>query len=251
MAQGIRSTTEQEGIRRPVPLGPWLVSGLVLIWVAGAALGQDPPAAQKPTEPKSSPQAPESAPAPSGEAVKTQEQTERELQWRREVNEILATLRQGLCQMQRQQEKEAAQWQGTEENLRSMAERLQTMERRMRKGRADLDKQQSQLEETRRQQETLQAKVRDVEKQLGTVTERVEAEARSRDQQLDGLRKDLRRMGGTVGQLEQGRLKAEGELKADAQRLHEELGQVRGTLTRLLTQSDRSTVGSAGYTWGW
>jgi hypothetical protein len=97
----------------------------------------------------------------------------------------------------------------------------------------------------------LQAKVQNVEQQLGAVKEQVNAEAKTRDQQLDGVRKDLQRMGRTLGQLDQGRLKAEGELKADVQKQSEKLGQVQAALTRMLMESDRSTVGSAGYTWGW
>jgi len=153
--------------------------------------------------------------------------------------------------MQEQREKEAASWQEVEKNLRAMAERVRTMGQQMRTAREEFGKQQSQSEEARRQQETLQAKVRDVEQQLGNVRERADAEAKTRDQQRDSVRKDLQRMGRTVGQIEQGRLKAEGDLKADVQELREDLGQVRGTLKRLLTQNDRSTVGSAGYTWGW
>lgn len=251
MRKGIRSTAECGSVSQPVSIQRLFVSALVLVWAAGAAVAQEAPTAQKQTELKQQQPVTESAPAPSGEAVKAQEQAQRRLQWRREMNESLAALRQELRQMQQQREKEAAKWQEAEENLRSMTERVQTMGLRMRMAREELGKYQGQSEEARRQQELLQAKVRDVEQQLGAVKERVEADTKTRDQQLDGVRKDLQRLGRTLGQLEQGRLKAEGELKADVQKQHEELGQVRAALMRLLTQNDRSTVGSAGYTWGW
>jgi chromosome segregation ATPase len=249
MGKGIHSTAEQGSVSQSVPIRRLLVAGLVLAWAAGAALAQEPPAAQKPTEP---PPAATGPATPAGEEnAKVQEQAQRELRWRQEVNASLAALRQELRQMQQQREKEAAKWQEAEESLRSMAERVQAMGLRMRLAREEFGKYQGQSEEARRQQELLQAKVRDVEQRLGTVTERVEADTKTRDQQLDGARKDLQRMGRTLGQLDQRRLKAEGELKADVQKQGEKLGQVQAALTRMLMESDRSTVGSAGYTWGW
>jgi chromosome segregation ATPase len=252
MGKGIRSTRERGNVNQPVSIRRLFVSGLVLAWAAGAAVAQESPAAPKQTEPSQQQAvATELVAAPDGEAVKTREQAQRQRQWRREMNESMAAVRQELRQMQEQREKEAARWQEVERNLRAMAERVQTMGQQMRTAREELGKQQSQSEEARRQQELLQAKVRDVEQQLGNVRERADAEAKTRDQQRDSVRKDLQRMGRTVGQIEQGRLKAEGDLKADVQELREDLGQVRGTLKRMLTQNDRSTVGSAGYTWGW
>jgi len=249
MGKGIHSTAEQGSVSQSVPIRRLLVAGLFLAWAAGAASAEEPPAAQKPAEPP--PAATTPAPPAGEEDAKVQEQAQRKLQWRQEVNESMAALRQELRQMQQQREKEAAKWQEVEESLRSLTQRVETMGLRMRIAREEFGKHQSQSEEARRQQELLQAKVRDVEQRLGTVTERVEADTKTRDQQLDGVRRDLQRMGRTLGQLDQGRLKAEGELKADVQKQSEDLGQVRATLTRLLRQSDRSTVGSAGYTWGW
>jgi chromosome segregation ATPase len=262
MEKGIRSTAEHGSVGPSILIRCIFASGFILVGAAFAAVGQEPPAAPKPTEPKPQQAATASATPPGAEALKAQEQAQRELQWRQEmkenaqalrqeVKESIATLRQELREMRQQREREAARWQEIEKSLSTITERVQGMAERMRAAREESGKQQSQSEEIRRQQELLQAKVRDVEKQLGAVKEQTNTDAKIHGQQLDGVRKDLQRMGRTVGELEQGRLKAEADLKADVQNLRGELGQVRGTLHRLLTESDRSTVGSAGYTWGW
>jgi chromosome segregation ATPase len=251
MGKGIRSTAEHGSVSQLVPIRRLFVAGLVLAWAAGAAAAQEAPPAQKPAEPKQQQAVAESVTASSGEAAKAQEQAKRDLQWRQEMNESMTALRRELREMQEQRAKEAAEGQEVEKNLRMIEERVRKVGRQVRAAREELGKHQSQFEEVQRQQETLQAKVHGVEQQLAAVRERAEAEAKTCSQQRDSLRQDLQRMGRTIGQVEQGRLKAEGEIKADVQELRGELGQVRGTLRKLLTQNDRSTVGSAGYTWGW
>jgi hypothetical protein len=77
-------------------------------------------------------------------------------------------------------------------------------------------------------------------------------------QEVDRLRTDLQRMGQTVGRVEQERLNAQVGLQNEVQRLRDQVSNLRGNLMQMqgvvsamLAQSGRSTVGSAGYTWGW
>ena len=65
-------------------------------------------------------------------------------------------------------------------------------------------------------------------------------------------------MGQTIGRLERERLDAQAALKGRVQQLEgqvsalgKDLALVQGSLNMLLSQMGRSTVGSAGYPWGW
>jgi hypothetical protein len=65
-------------------------------------------------------------------------------------------------------------------------------------------------------------------------------------------------MGQVLGRVEHERLDVQTNLKNDVQRLRQRVYELRNDLVKmqgavdmLLTECDRSTVGSAGFTWGW
>jgi chromosome segregation ATPase len=111
--------------------------------------------------------------------------------------------------------------------------------------------------ESMRQQEELRNQMRGLEEQLKIATERGGTGMAFR-RELDGLCTDVRRMGQTIGRLERERLDAQAALQGQVQQLEgqvsalgKDLALVQGSLNMLLSQMGRSTVGSAGYPWGW
>jgi hypothetical protein len=76
--------------------------------------------------------------------------------------------------------------------------------------------------------------------------------------EIGRLRMDVQRMGETIGRVERDGFDAQIGLQNEVDRLRDQIGglrghlmQVQGALGTMLAQSGRSTVGSAGYTWGW
>ena len=109
-----------------------------------------------------------------------------------------------------------------------------------------------------RQQEELRNQIRSLEERLKVATEHAGTGTEAFRRELDGLRTDLLRMGQAIERLERERLDAQAALKGQVQQLEgqvSELGKdlslVQGSLNMLLSQMGRSTVGSAGYPWGW
>lgn len=112
--------------------------------------------------------------------------------------------------------------------------------------------------ESMRQQEELRNRVRSLEEQMKVGTERAGIGTAAYRQELDGLRTDLLRMGQTIGRLERERLDTQAalngrvrQLESQVSELGKDLALVQGSLNMLLSQMGRSTVGSAGYPWGW
>jgi chromosome segregation ATPase len=112
--------------------------------------------------------------------------------------------------------------------------------------------------EVARQQEDLRRELQSMNEQLKAATERATVGTGALRQEVDRLRTDLQRMGHAVGRIEQERMDAQIDLRNDVQLLRDQVGDLRGHVMRMegvvgamLAQSGRSTVGSAGYTWGW
>lgn len=112
--------------------------------------------------------------------------------------------------------------------------------------------------ESLRQQEELRNQMRSTEERLKVATERTGTGTEAFRKEFDSLRADLQRMGQTIGRLEREKLDAQAALKGRVWQLESqvsELGKdltlVQGSLNMLLSQMGRSTVGSAGYPWGW
>jgi DNA repair exonuclease SbcCD ATPase subunit len=112
--------------------------------------------------------------------------------------------------------------------------------------------------ESLRQQEELRNQIRSMEERLRVATERAGTGAEAFRKDLDSLRADLQRMGQTVGRIERERLDAQVDLRNQVRQLEGQVSDLRkdvalvqGTLNMMLSQMGRSTVGSAGYPWGW
>ncbi len=112
--------------------------------------------------------------------------------------------------------------------------------------------------ESLRQQEELRNQIRILDERLQTTTERAGTGTEAFRKELDSLRTDMQRMGWTIGRLERERLDAQASLQSQVQQLehqvsdlHKDVALVQGTLNMMLSQMGRSTVGTAGCTWGW
>jgi len=112
--------------------------------------------------------------------------------------------------------------------------------------------------ESMRQQEELRNQMRRLEDRLRIATERAGAGTEAFRKELDSLRLDLQRMGQTIGRIERERLDAQISLRNQMQQLEGQVSELRkdvalvqGSLNMMLSQMGRSTVGSAGCTWGW
>jgi len=134
---------------------------------------------------------------------------------------------------------------------------------------ADLRQQQEQRDEALRQQETqrkevlrrqeeLRNQAARLEEQLKAAIKQAGAESKSLRGELDRLHTDLQRMGQIIGQLEREKMEADKSVKTEVQQLGEQvnglrkdLRQTQGTMNVLLSQTGKSTVGSAGYSWAW
>jgi hypothetical protein len=97
-----------------------------------------------------------------------------------------------------------------------------------------------------------------MEEQLSALRERAGTEAAGYGRTIEELRNELQRMGQTLGRVERERLDTQTGLQNDVQRLRQRMFEMRNDLIRmqgaidtLLTEFGRSTVGSAGYVWGW
>lgn len=115
-----------------------------------------------------------------------------------------------------------------------------------------------QRNELLRQQEELRNHARRMEEQFNAFRERAGNEAAGHGRALDELRNDLQRMGQVLGRVERERADVQTDLKNEVQKLRQQVSELRNELTRtqgivsmMLNECDRSTVGSAGRTWGW
>jgi chromosome segregation ATPase len=145
-----------------------------------------------------------------------------------------------------------------------MQDRMQNMEQRARAASeesarsAEQQRREQLRSELAQQQENLRREIQSLNEQLRTATERATVGTGALRQEVDRLRTDLQRMGQTVGRIERERLDAQVALEDNVQQLRDHIGdlrgnqmQMQGVLSAMLAQSGRSTVGSAGYTWGW
>jgi chromosome segregation ATPase len=112
--------------------------------------------------------------------------------------------------------------------------------------------------ESLRQQEELRNEMRSLEERLKAATERTGTGTETFRKEFDSLRADLQRMSQTIGRLERERLDTQAvlqsrvrQLETQVSELRKDLALVQGTLNMMLSQMGRSTVGSAGYPWGW
>jgi len=194
------------------------------------------------------------------------DEAERMERWGRELGEHIERIRLELREMQEQRERDGNQWREVHGNLETLAQRVRAVERHMQEVNEELDKSRAERREiaewnevsTRRQQEELRAHVGEMTEQRRVLAERMEARLEESDRNMDRVRVDLQRMGQTVGRIEDERIEAErslrmevGELGNQVQGIREDQLRMQGALNMLLSQCDRSTVGSAGYNWGW
>jgi predicted nuclease with TOPRIM domain len=108
------------------------------------------------------------------------------------------------------------------------------------------------------QREELRGEIHGLNEQLKGALEQATAGTATSREQWERLRADVQRTDQTLRQMERERLHTQTCLQNDVQELREQVADLRGnvmrvqgTLSAMLAQSGRSTVGSAGYTWGW
>ena len=186
--------------------------------------------------------------------------------WGRELSEHIERIRLELGEMQEQRERDGNQWREVHGNLETLAQRVRAVERHVQEVNEELDRSRAERREiaernevsARRQQEELRAHVHEMTEQRHMLAERMEARLEESDRNMDRVRVDVQRMGQTVGRIEEERIEAErslrmevGELGNQVQGIREDQLRMQGALNMLLSQCDRSTVGSAGYNWGW
>jgi len=185
--------------------------------------------------------------------------------WRREMMENVEGIRQEIREIQEQREQEGTRWQDVRERLGAMKERLGVLVQRVEEIEVATaqarEKQQALAErqaQSARKQEELGTQVNQMAEQQKAFKQRSGEMAAQFRQEIDRLCTDLQRMGQTVGRIEQDRIKAEeglktqiGQLGNEVQALQTDQARTQNAVNWMLSQSDRSTVGSAGRSWGW
>ncbi|HSV99577.1 MAG TPA: hypothetical protein VLI39_05350 [Sedimentisphaerales bacterium] len=197
----------------------------------------------------------EQGPPPAREEEVRERLRLREMEAReREIKEIR--------EMAREREE---RWGAMQQSLQAMQGRIAESQHQIHALRQELDRravEQQELAQQRnellRQQEELRNHARRMEEQLNVLRERAGNEAAGHGRALDELRNDLQRMGQVLGRVERERADVQTDLKNEVQKLRQQVSELRNELTRtqgvvnmMLNQCDRSTVGSAGRTWGW
>ncbi|MEN6337276.1 MAG: hypothetical protein ABFE01_23725, partial [Phycisphaerales bacterium] len=156
-------------------------------------------------------------------------------------------------------------WNAIQQNLQAMQREIADLQQQVRGTREEIGRQgveqrgiEQQRAEVLRQQEELRNQARRMEEQLNGLRERAGADAEGYGRAIEDMRNDLQRMGKVLGRVEQERLGAQGDIKNEVQKLRERVYQLRNDLVKmqgavdmLLSECDRSTVGSAGFVWGW
>ncbi len=184
---------------------------------------------------------------------------------RREQAENIEQIRQELREIHQQREQDGNRWRELREHLKGMTERLDTLSQRaeetqhaITEGRTERQALRKGQAESARQQEKLGTRIDEVAEQQQSLKERAGALAAQFRQDIDRLCTELQRMGQTVGRIEQERLQAEeglktqvGQLSDQVRALQTDQANTQNAVNWMLSQSDRSTVGSAGRSWGW
>jgi chromosome segregation ATPase len=177
-----------------------------------------------------------------------------------QLKQSVAAIRQQVEQVSQERQKEAGQWQTIHQTLRALQDQLGTVEQRVRaaseeSARANVERLRSELTQ---QREELHGEIRSLNEQLKAAVTQAATGAATSQQQWKRLRADVQRMEQTLGQIERERLNTQTGLSTEVQELREQVADLRGNVMRvqgvlstMLAQSGRSTVGSAGYTWGW
>jgi chromosome segregation ATPase len=188
-----------------------------------------------------------------------QEQTREKME---AANRQRQTLEACVQELGRRHEELAKNVAALQQELRSFQTQMQQMEqKRAAEEEAVRRTAQQRIEElhavSSRQQEEIRNQVRGLDERL-KAAERTITEAESLRRELNGLRLDVQRLGQTMARLERERLDAQASLQVrvrqlDSQvcELRKDVATVQGSLNMMLSQMGRSTVGTAGCTWGW
>ena len=222
----------------------------------------------------------EPAPAPGGPAGAQAEQllavTERRLgtiesrlqelaRGQEQLHQNINTIQQGLQDVRDQRHKEAGQLQVLGPQIAAIGNQLRAIEQQMRATGETSQSQQMQNQalearqnEQMRQQEDLRNQLRQVQEQLAVLTRRAGPERKAVGRQFDRLTAEVQQLRETAEQAERDRLDVQADLRTEVQQLREQLGNLRGNVMQMqgalgviLSQAGRSTVGNAGYVWGW
>jgi chromosome segregation ATPase len=189
---------------------------------------------------------------------------EEEVRERLRLREMEARERE-MKEMKEMARERDERWVAMQQSLQAMQGRIAESQHQIQALREELDRraaEQRELAQQRndllRQQEELRNHARRMEEQLNAFRERAGNEAAGHGRALDELRNDLQRMGQVLGRVERERADVQTDLKNEVQKLRQQVSELRNELTRtqgvvnmMLNECDRSTVGSAGRTWGW
>ena len=117
---------------------------------------------------------------------------------------------------------------------------------------------QTQSEGVLQQQRGLGVRVNELEQQLRAAERRGGNEVTALRDELGRIRADLTQVQQRLGQIESGEPQPPDDLRGQVNRLQDQVRQLqedekkmRAVVDGMLSQTSRSTVGSAGYTWGW
>lgn len=182
-----------------------------------------------------------------------------------QLRQSLGAIQQDLQAIRDLRNKETGQLQalavemGTIGNqMHAMAQQLQAESKASSTGRQERQTIEERQAEQMRRLEELRDQLRRLQEQLTPLVQRIGPERELFNQRLDRLNAEVGQVRETLDRIERERLGAQTDLRAEVQQLREQLNDVRanvmriqGTLSVMLAQTGRSTVGSAGYTWGW